>query len=149
MYKCKHFVIEELVDKKTFESTSEWKLWIAFDDRLLKAIDFLREEFGVSVTINNWKWKGEAGRQWSGYRPAGTPYHTQWSQHSFGRAVDMLFSGIPAPEVRHRIKKLMKQGKLNNIAPSLTFEENKKGKPISWVHLDVRNNELGYNGFDV
>jgi hypothetical protein len=149
MYKPNHFIIEELVDKKTFESNPEWKLWLLFDDRLLKTIDFLREEFGVSITINNWKWKGEAGRQWSGYRPPGSPYYSQFSQHSLGRAVDMLFSGIPAPEVRHRIKKLIKQGKLNRINHSFTFEENMKGVEISWCHLDLRNNKPGYNGFDV
>lgn len=148
-YKCKHFAIHELVDKKTFETTPEWKLWVAFDDRLLKAIDYLREEIGVPVTINNWKWKGEAGRQWSGYRPPGTPYYSQYSQHSFGRAVDMLFSGIAAPEMRTKIKDLINQGKMEHIATSFTFEENMKGKPISWVHMDVRNNKPGYNGFDV
>lgn len=146
-YKCKHFIIEELVDKETFETTPEWKLWVAFDDRLLKAMDFLREEIGVPITINNWKWSGD--RSWSGLRPPGSPYYSRWSQHSYGRAVDMIFKGIPAVDVRHRIKKLIKQGKLNNIAPSLTFEEKYKGKEISWVHMDVRNNPLGYNGFDV
>ena len=147
MYKPKHFIIEELVDKKTYESTPEWKLWAAFDDRLLKTIDFLREEIGVPITINNWKWGGD--RQWSGLRPPESPYYSQWSQHSYGRAVDMIFKGIPAPEVRQKIKKLIKQGKLNRINHSFTFEENMKGKPINWVHLDLRNNNSGYNGFNV
>lgn len=146
-YKCKHFIIEELVDKETFEKTPEHKLWTVFDDRLLKSIDFLREEIGVPITINNWKWGGD--RQWSGYRPPGSPYYSQWSQHSSGRSVDMIFKGIPAVEVRHRIKKLLKQGKLNNITPSLTFEEKMKGKEITWVHMDIRNNNPGYNGFNV
>lgn len=147
MYKCKHFKIYELVDKKTFETTPEWKLWVAFDDRLLKLIDFLREEFGVSITINSWKWGGD--RQWSGLRTSASKWYSPWSQHSFGRAVDMRFKGITAPEIRKQLKEMMVQGKLDHITTSITCEENKGGVPISWVHLDVRSAPKGYNGFDI
>jgi len=147
VYKCKHFRIEELVDQQTFKSNPEWKLWIAFDDRLLKAIDFLREELDTPITINNWLWGGD--RQWSGLRHAGGQYYSRFSSHSYGRAVDMLFTGISAERVRGIAKNLIANGKMEHINHSFTFEERKNGKQISWVHMSVQNNGIGYNGFSV
>lgn len=152
MYKCKYFKIHELVDQKTYENTPEWKLWLLFDDRLLKTIDFIREALGQPITINNWKWGGD--RQWSGYRPPNTPYYSQFSQHSLGRAVDMVFSNISAQEVRDKLKDLINNGKLDHIALSFTFEESKsyrdtKRDALKWCHLDLRSNYKGYNEFYV
>lgn len=140
MYKCKHFKIQELVDKSTYSSNSEWKLWLAFDDRLLRSIDFLREELGVSVTINDWSWGGT--NQWRGLRNPQSAYYSQWSQHSYGRAVDMIFKGIEAKDVRAKIKELMDSGKFKDLTLSLTVEDG-----VSWVHLDIRNNNQGFNSF--
>jgi hypothetical protein len=150
MYKPKHFILEEFIDKETFENIPEWKLWFAMDERILRIADILREDLGVSVNINNWKWG--RNRQWAGIRPYGTKYYSQWSQHSYGRALDMLFKGIPSVEVRKRIKELMEQGKFKGITKSITCEETAKYRdhktsPLSWVHLDVRNNKSGYNEF--
>lgn len=147
MYNCKYFKLHELVDKDTYNNTPHHKLWWALDDRILKAIDILREEIGVSITINNWHWGKD--RQWSGLRVPSSPYYSQWSQHSFGRAVDMLFTGINATDARKKIKALIDSGKLDSVALSFTFEEKMKGKEISWVHMDLRNNKEGYNGFNI
>lgn len=145
MYKAKHFIIQELVDQETFESTPEWKLWLGLDQRILKIIDLLREDpvIGVPITINNWKWGGD--RNWSGLRNPSSPWYSKWSQHSFGRAVDMKFKGIHATEVRKRIKDLFNSGAFSHITDSITVEVSIGGKEISWVHLDVRSSEPGYN----
>lgn len=142
MYKCKYFKIYELVDKTTFENTPEWKLWGAFDSRILRVIDIIREDLGVSMTINNWKWGKD--RQWSGLRNNLSPYYSPWSQHSYGRAIDFICS-IPAPEVRKRIKKLLNDGNFLGIVDSLTLEHTLNGKEISWVHIDCRNASPGYH----
>ena len=154
MYKSKHFELYELVDKYTYNTVPHWKLWGALDSRLLKVIDILREDsvVGVPITINSWKWNGK--RQWSGLRVPESPYYLQYSQHSFGRAVDMIFKGIPAEKVRERIKELMNQGAFKGVCDSITCEETKDYRdhginPLTWCHLDLRVNNPGYNEFYV
>ena len=148
MYKPKYFKLHELVDKETYENNPEWKIWRGLDERLLRVIDILREEIGVSITINNWFWGKD--RQWSGLRNSSSPWYSTWSCHSYGRAVDMIFKGIPAVEVRKKIKELMQQGKFDGIVDSLTLEETVSYRdngtsPLTWVHLSVMNNKPGYN----
>lgn len=138
MYKPKHFKLYELVDNYSYHNVPHWKLWLAFDDRLLRTIDILRETIGVPITINDWKWGGT--REWRGLRTRRSDVYSQFSQHSFGRAADMIFAGVSAAEVRRRIKKM---------GINVTCEEKIKGVEITWVHVDVRNNEPGYNGFSV
>lgn len=132
-YKCKHFAIHELVPPKVFEDRGE-KAWELLDDRLLHMIDNLRREFGPA-TINNYYWGGE--RDWSGLRTPESPWYSPYSQHTFGRAADLLFKEATADEVRDAIKRHRNVG----IYPDITGLE----EGISWVHIDVRN----YGGLKV
>lgn len=149
-YKCKNFKIHELVGHSTYQNTPEWKLWLSFDERLLRIIDILREEIGVPITINDWKWGGNFSE--SGLRVPGMEYYSPWSQHSFGRAFDLKFKGLPAYKAREKIKKLMEEGKFKGITNTITCEETKtyrdnKQRPLTWCHIDLRNNKPGYNEF--
>jgi hypothetical protein len=148
VYVCKKFVMQELVDEVTFNSTAEWKLWLAFDDRLLRLIDAMRLHFNVAMTINDWLWNEDDKTNYteSGLRVPGMKYYKQWSQHSFGRAVDIKFEGLTAHYVRKELKKLYETGMFDHITVSITCEE---GKNITWVHLDVRNGPAGYNSIEV
>lgn len=142
MYTCKHFAAHELVPISIYQKRGE-KSYQCIDDRLLKLIDMLRELFDCSITINDWKWGGN--RQWSGLRTEDSPYYSNTSQHTFGRAVDMLVSKYDAFTARKMIKEWMDQGRFEAIGVfSVTLEE---GAEITWVHIDVRNNEEGYNEF--
>lgn len=128
MKKAKHFKIHELVPPKTYTRFGE-KAWWFIDPVLIDLIDAMRDEFG-RATINNYKWGGD--RQWSGLRSSDSPWYSPYSQHSFGRAADIIFNDISADDVR----KAMTQNpeKWLAIAPSITLEED-----VSWVHVDVRN----------
>jgi len=126
-YTCKHFIIQELVDPDTYKIRGN-KAWQLLDDRLLRTLDNLRERYG-SITINNWKWNGE--RKWSGLRTAGSPWHSTYSQHSFGRAADCLFKDITAQEVRDDIT-------ANPHNPTFQFINSYEDN-TSWLHFDVRN----------
>lgn len=149
MYKSKYFKIHELVDPDTYNNTKEWKLWLAFDERLLKILDILREDpvIGVPITINNWKWGKD--RKWSGLRNSSSLWYTPWSQHTYGRAVDMLFKDMNSGKVRERIKEMVEAGEFKDIVNSVTCEATLNGKQISWVHLDIRNNKPGYNELNI
>lgn len=127
MYKCTHFKIHELVDPDTYAKRGE-KAWELLDDRLLITLDRLRDRYGM-MTINNWKWDGD--RQWSGLRTADSPWFSTYSQHSFGRAADIIFGNTTAEKVRQDILADPDHSDFEFIN-SLELD-------VSWCHLDVRN----------
>lgn len=128
MIKAKHFKIYELVPPKTYTKYGE-KAWWFIDPNLIKLIDAMRDEFG-SATINSYKWGGN--RSWSGLRTSDSPYYSPYSQHSFGRAADILFDDINADEVRKAMTE--QPEKWLAICPSITLEDG-----VTWTHVDVRN----------
>lgn len=127
MYKCEHFSIEELVPPKVFQDRGQ-KAWQLLDDRMLMTLDRLREKYG-SMTVNSWKWGGD--REWSGLRTSDSPYYSPYSQHSFGRAADVIFKYVTAEEVRQAILADPEEHAFELIN---SFEEG-----VSWLHFDVRN----------
>lgn len=130
MTKAKHFKIHELVPPSIYTLRGE-KAWELIDSRLITLIDAMREEFG-SATINNYKWGGD--RQWSGLRTPDSPYYSKTSQHTFGRAADLLFKDHTADAVRKAM--IANPDKWLAICPNITLEDD-----VSWVHIDVRNGD--------
>jgi len=127
--KSKYFKVHELVPKHLYEKYGE-KAWKFIDNRLIAEIDKLKEHFNLgTATINNYYWNGD--RHWSGLRTPESPYYSETSQHSFGRAVDMVFSDYTAEEVRNYI--------VNNSYEFPYIKGLELG--VSWVHLDVRNED--------
>jgi len=138
MYKCKYFKAHEVVPPSIYEKFGE-RSFMFLDDRLLKLCDALRDEFG-SATINNYKWGGD--RVASGLRSPDSPYYSPTSQHSFGRAVDILFKDVPSEFVRDRIKEEPSQFLIAGNVYSITLEDG-----VSWLHIDIRNGKAGVNSF--
>ena len=129
MYKCEHFIIQELVDDETYEYRGE-KAWELLDDRLLMTLDFLRNRYG-KMTINNWRWTIDGARKWSGLRTPDSPWYSMYSQHSYGRAADIIFANITAEEVRQDI---------SDNPDDIDFQYiNSYEEDTSWLHIDVRN----------
>ena len=126
MYKCKHFIIQELVSPGTYHDRGELS-WELFDDRMLRLIDRIKEKFHKgTMTINNWYWGGD--REWSGFRTPDSPYFSQYSQHN-GRAFDAVFSEYSADYVRTYITQHPEE------FPELQSVE----LGVNWLHGDVRN----------
>ena len=98
-YKCKHFAIYELVPEHIYKKYGEFA-WCFLDTNALITLDKLRQRFGP-MTVNNYKWGGS--RNWSGLRTSGSPYYSPTSQHSFGRAFDILFKSTHIDKVRNTI----------------------------------------------
>ena len=125
----KHFRIYELVPKHIYQKYEE-KAWWFIDERLILTIDKLKELLPAgAMTINDYHWKGN--RNWSGLRTSKSPYYRETSQHSFGRAVDIIFSAYPTDYVRNFI--------LENIEqfPYIKGIE----MNTSWLHIDIRNSD--------
>lgn len=124
----KNFYLDEFFDRKTYikyyNSNELWKLLLKLDMSLIEGLQVLRDMLGISITVNNW-WTG-GDREWSGYRPKGTPYFSENSMHSICKAVDFICS-MPADKVRKFIDK-------NWYIFKKYFSRTEKN--TSWVHID-------------
>jgi len=128
MYKCKHFEIHELVPKQIYLKRKE-KAWELMDVRILKTIDMLRNRYG-RMKINDYYWNGV--REWSGLRTVDSPYYSKTSQHTFGRAVDIIFLDSTTDLVRNDILDLYNKDKIFRFINAMELGTN-------WLHIDVRN----------
>lgn len=125
LYIPEYFTIQELVPEYVYKERGELA-WELLDPLLLETIDVVRRKFGPA-TINNWHIGGN--RQWSGLRTAASPVGSQYSQHMFGRAADMIFKDTTSDEATMFIMK--NQSKF----PLITGIE----LNVGWLHIDVRN----------
>ena len=123
----KYFKVQELVPEHIYLARGE-KAWELIDDRVISTIDTLKERFPKgTMTINNWLWGGD--REWSGLRTSDSPYYSWTSQHSFGRAIDAVFSAYEVEEVRQDI---IDNPEVYPYIKGLELE-------VSWLHIDTRN----------
>ena len=124
------FKIHELVPKHIYEAYGE-KAWRFISPQLILSIDMLKTRFPKgTMTINNYMWDGL--REWSGLRTPTSPYYSETSMHSFGKAVDCIFSHYMVGEVRDYI--------IDN--PTLFPHVIGLEMNVGWVHLDCRNEEV-------
>lgn len=143
-YIPKHFKIQELVPKDIFEEHKNNLpiLWGLFDSRLLWTIDALRVEFDTAIYINTWfnnfKNVFQKEFQYSGFRPAYCSEGAKYSQHKYGRAVDLK---IPALKIENIIDKIKKEPNKPAFKYITCIEEKINGNVPSWLHIDVRNCE--------
>jgi hypothetical protein len=139
MYKCKYFQIEELVSKAVLDKYGELA-WSFIDVRLLKTLDFLREQLDRSITINNWKWGGRLSQRCLRentceiVRKKTSLNQIYISGHVQGIAADFDVKGMTSVEVRLWI--------IEN-QESLPYPVRLEGE-VSWIHIDMRetNNQV-------
>jgi len=105
--------------------------------RIIMAVQYLREKTGLSITINNWATGGQYKE--SGLRRMDTTTGARWSQHKYGRALDLKVSGKSPKEVHAIIHEHSKYLVDNQL---LTTVENVNATP-TWTHIDCR-----YTGLD-
>jgi hypothetical protein len=125
LYRPRFFQVEELVSPTVFNTLGE-RAWLVMDYRILRTVDAVREFFGRPVTINNWHLGGN--RTCSGFREPTCTVGAKFSQHRFGRAVDLLVRDLSADHVRGEI--------LKNLPHFMYVTAMEDG--VSWVHLDCR-----------
>lgn len=136
MYRCKHFILQELVPPEIYAERGE-SAWKLLDDRILISADQVREQFGP-IFINTWhdkKLQSACGqvRKYSGLRPfiSDDPDcpTTKWSDHRYGRALDAISLTVKAEDMRKFIIKN------KDKFPYITALE----VDISWLHFACRN----------
>lgn len=126
MYTCRHFAIQELVPRETYDARGQ-RAWELLDSRILKMIDLIRDDFGP-VIVNNWNSGGSL--QYRGFRPHDATVGARLSQHRYGRAIDFHTPDTPLEEVY----KAVLSGKYWQI----TTVEDIEHTP-TWLHIDCRN----------
>jgi len=129
-YRPKHFALNELVPPDVIASRGE-QAWQLMDDRILRGADWLREKFGPCVI--NGKFAGKGFTE-SGLRNPLTTTGAKWSQHKFGRAVDLKFLKVNVKEVYDYILANQPEARANGI----TTVENIVDTKGQWLHIDCR-----------
>ena len=130
VYKCRYFKIIELVPESLYTKRG-MQCWDLFDDRILRAADRVREIIGLPMIVNDWH-KGGI-RTDSGYRVANSVIGAVYSQHKYGRALDMVCPKMRAQAVRDRV---LVDPVCNGL---ITCIED----GVEWLHIDCRNNPSG------
>lgn len=138
-YRCRYFVIKELVNPALLKKIGENIAWITFDERLLRMADAIRSKYGP-CTIN------ADGLTDCGLRDPQSPTGAKYSMHKIGRALDLhirtieLAAGkIKDSTERKKFKireynKIREQLMVNHEFDCLSFEHN-----IGWLHVDTAN----------
>lgn len=128
----KYFKAYELVDKEVYDKFGEDSLRF-FDTRLLETLDWIREELGLPIYINNWKnWKGgiffdERGLRHNRSDLVKPKKRIYLSGHVLGKAADFDVKGMTAQEVRDWLE-LNKE----RLPYPIRIEVG-----VNWVHIDV------------
>lgn len=128
-----NFYLDEFVPRSIYKRYGEKSIWF-LDPRLIQLAQGLRDFLGVPVRINNWITGGR--RQYSGYRPPRSSVGAYYSQHKFGRALDIQIklSALDLKsydELREIIRTNYKHFKTLGVT---TIEKGTK----TWLHLDMR-----------
>jgi hypothetical protein len=125
-----YFNLDELVPRSLIINRGEKAIQV-MDMRIIKAADMIRAELGESIFINNWFGGGSLDE--CGFRYCTTTTGAKWSQHKYGRALDLHCKSGPAAMLAV-VKKLEQQF---IDAQLLTTYENIAATP-SWLHIDCR-----------
>jgi hypothetical protein len=129
-YRPKYFALNEVVYPGAIQARGE-QAWQLMDDRILRGADWLREKFGPCVI--NGKFGGKGFTE-SGLRDPFTKTGAKFSQHKFGRALDLKFMKVTCTEVYDYIIRNPTEARANGI----TTVEDIRDTKGQWLHVDCR-----------
>lgn len=130
----KNIKIEEIIPQATYKKLGDRSI-ILMDMRIILTKQFIRDRFGVPLRINSWHINGN--RNWSGLRTPDSPYYNEFSQHSYGRAIDSIPIVVNSEDI------------VNEIREDIIVNYDRLYKPlgvgaieldVSWLHIDTRIN---------
>ena len=162
-YTPKYLTPDELVSKSFYTAVKKAgsldRIYWQFNPLVLITADLLRERFG-GITVNNWNQGGSF--QQRGLRTDDST-GASFGPHKRGAALDCNFTQASAEEVREVMRKAgcfkagFKDRSDKDLGKDICFkyigrvEMTEGGKPISWFHFDIWNNQatdgsvLGFN----
>lgn len=131
MYIPNHFELYEVLPQYLYNehfADRGDKLWSIFDERLLRTMDMLRERYGPMVG-NDWKWGG--ANNFRGWRPTRSFVGAVFSQHKYGRAMDLKPLNATAEQIRQDILATPTHPDFEHIT---CIEMN-----VTWLHISTQN----------
>lgn len=126
----KDFFLQEFLPPEIFEMSPVAGIWF-LDPRIIIIAQTIRDRFGKPVTINNWA-DGGAYKN-SGFRDPLSDIGAMFSQHKFGRAIDIKIEGMESEEIRKDILK-----NYYTVFRPLGLSTMEADTP-TWVHVDCRH----------
>lgn len=126
-----NFYLDEFIDPSTYAARGD-KSIVLMDHRIIIFAQWLRETLGKPITINNWATGGQYRE--SGLRVFNTTTGAKWSQHKFGRAIDIKCAGATPKQVLSVIKEYENYLIQRQICTTI---ENTSFTP-TWLHCDCR-----------
>ena len=137
-YQPRYFGIHELMPPELVNTVDEKILWMLFDERILMAADALRNRYGP-MCGNDWKWGGSI--RYRGFRPRDYNQCSQFSQHFFGRGLDLVPEKVSAEEIRKDLRDNFKVGL--NMYDGINYIRRIENN-VNWLHIDNANTGLDY-----
>jgi hypothetical protein len=128
----KYFIVKDLVPESIYNAYKENSIWF-LDNRVINVAEKLVELSGEKITCNSWASGGSL--QFCGFRPLNCAIGASYSQHKFGRALDLHIVGLSGKQMFELV--LAYSSSL--IPLGLTAIE--RGCS-SWIHVDVRYTSL-------
>jgi len=126
------FYLDEVIPPEIYSVRGEKSLAL-MDDRILKGLQLLRTYARVPFVINNWQGGGKFHE--SGLRLPNTRTGAKWSQHKFGRALDIKPKGMTIRQLFAILKahedEFVSQGLITTVE-NIDFT-------LTWLHIDCRN----------
>jgi hypothetical protein len=140
------FMEQEFIPKDTWnyfqQKYGDGKLAMRYIDvKIPIFMDWLRETIGKPITINNWHLNipSAQGQTYDGrcLRLPNDISYKQYSEHSYGRAVDFTVQNIEAEEIRQLL--INKYSEDFFTLGATTLEKN-----TSWVHVGFADLNCGW-----
>lgn len=128
--KSKYFIVQEFINPVTYKAEGD-KSIERIDPNLIIIADFVREDIGLPVTINNWHTGGQYKE--SGLRDPDSKTGAPKSTHKTGKGMDVKISTFDGDDwygyVKKNAKKLYELG-LRRIED--------KSIATTWCHMDTK-----------
>ena len=131
-----NFFLDELVPPEIYSARGSKSITL-LDMRIVNGLQHLRELAGVPFTINNWLNKGQFDER--GLRLSATRTGAKWSQHKYGRAIDIDPQGMSVAGLFAILKANEKYFIERQWITTVENIEYTK----TWLHIDCR-----YTGLD-
>jgi hypothetical protein len=133
-----YFGAKELVDPTVYRKYGDSSIQFICP-MLQETLFILRHNLKKPITINNWAFGGRLTQRGLRTNVSAMVLNKNFlylSAHMLGKAVDFDVKGMTACEVRQWIV-----DNADLFPYQIRLERNLKGKPISWIHLDIIQDE--------
>lgn len=134
----KYFSVKELVGPEVYRKHGDRSIQFICP-MLQETLFILRHNLKKPITINNWAFGGRFTQRGLRTNVSAMVLNKNFlylSAHMFGKAVDFDVKGMTACEVREWIV-----SNADLFPYQIRLERNLKGKPITWCHMDIIQNE--------